>query len=265
MQTIEKVRCIPTFFVTVLFMYNDFFLLSLSTLMSKKTNCYLCKKEINLNDPGVATYEDNQYACPECFEKVLTKIVQDDQGRSIYDYTKAIEKEPQNAKNYYLRGCLYSVFERFDDTIEDLTSAIELDPSNIEYYVARGDAYSVSDQLYFAVEDYSTAIDLNPQVASLYAYRADLFRDMEDFDSAINDYTIAIEQNSDAYYEYEQRGDVYCELQLFDLAIADYTALLQKAPNSKAVYLKRAEAYRKVGDDDNATKDEEKAKTIKED
>ena len=52
--------------------------------------------------------------------------------RSIKDYDKAIELDPNDAAAYYNRGHSYSDLGQYQRAIEDFDKAIELDPNDAE-------------------------------------------------------------------------------------------------------------------------------------
>jgi len=82
----------------------------------------------------------------------------------IYEYTQAIEQNPNFAIAYYRRGNSYAIQGKDDEAIYDYSKAIELDPNFANAYDNRGSAYSVQGKFAEAIYDLTKAIQLNPNI-----------------------------------------------------------------------------------------------------
>jgi tetratricopeptide (TPR) repeat protein len=61
--------------------------------------------------------------------------------QAIYEYTKAIELNPNSAEAYNKRGVAYGKKGQYDQAISDFTKALEINPKDAEAYNNRGIAY----------------------------------------------------------------------------------------------------------------------------
>ena len=68
---------------------------------------------------------------------------QDEFGKAIADYGKAIELSPENTEIYMHRGETYYIIGDFDRAIADYDEAIRLDSGHVNAYRWRGSAYDV--------------------------------------------------------------------------------------------------------------------------
>ncbi|PYJ12323.1 MAG: hypothetical protein DMF06_00050 [Verrucomicrobia bacterium] len=64
-----------------------------------------------------------------------------DYETAIGEFTKAIEAEPGDAKNYFNRGTAYRGANKLTEALADFSKAIEIDPKNAAAYIARGDVF----------------------------------------------------------------------------------------------------------------------------
>lgn len=120
----------------------------------------------------------------------------------LAEYSRDIERDPQHALAYFMRGNTYHEMQDYAATIADLTRAIELDPQFAEAYYNRGNAYYDMQDYAAALADYDRAIELNPQDAAVYTNRGSTYHKTQQYEAALADYGRAIELNQDviAYY-----------------------------------------------------------------
>ncbi len=64
-----------------------------------------------------------------------------DYQNAVLEFTKAIDKNPNNALAYFSRGAVLHLEEQYENAISDYTKAIEIDPSFIFPYHNRSNAY----------------------------------------------------------------------------------------------------------------------------
>jgi len=97
----------------------------------------------------------------------------------VQEYTKAIEREPENSDLYILRGNIYSHFGQYEKAIEDYSKAIDLSQNMEDIYVIyynRGYAYDSKGEYDKAIEDFTKAIDINPEYIKAYNNRGFSYR-----------------------------------------------------------------------------------------
>jgi tetratricopeptide (TPR) repeat protein len=140
---------------------------------------------------------------------------------TVDDYTKMIERDPNNDNLYVERGMLYGNQGDFNKAKEDFTKAIQLNPSCFSAYNNRGNIY-ISEKLYdLALTDYTRCIKINPAAVQSYINRGIVYEEMRDYPSAIQDYTQAIALNPADYEVYLFRWKLYNALGEEKLAEAD--------------------------------------------
>jgi tetratricopeptide (TPR) repeat protein len=212
--------------------------------------------------------------------------------KTIADYTKAIQIDPNFATAYFNRASAYGMKSEYDKAIADYTKAIELNPGitgaynnrGIAYldkddydramadfnqqiriapyartYTNRGITYYKKNDLDRAMADHNQAIRLDPNLAEAYSNRGLVYEAKSDHDMAIADYTQAIRLNSNYADAYHNRGKAYYEKGDYDMAIADYTQAIRINPNFAKTYGFRGMAYFQKKDLDRTIADFETA------
>lgn len=89
------------------------------------------------------------------------------------EFTKAIEEQPKDAKNYSNRGQVYKVTGKLKKAEADFTKAIELKPKNADAYLDRGQIrLRDKNRLDDAIADLDVAAQISPRDASARRFRA---------------------------------------------------------------------------------------------
>ena len=160
--------------------------------------------------------------------------------KKIEEYTKKIEKEPDNASYYYNRGNSYHNLKKYDKAIQDYSKAIELNPNNASYFNNRGITFNSLKEYKEAIQDYSKAIELNPNNASYFNNRGSAYGNLKNYKKAIQDFNKAIELNPNNPSYFYNRGITYEDLGESDKAINDFNNVIKLDPNSNfAMELKK--------------------------
>ena len=211
---------------------------------------------------------------------------------AIADCTAAIELNPQDAKAYYNRGVAYGRQGECDLAIADCTAAIELNPQDAKAYYNRGVAYDRQRECDLAIADYTAAIELDPQLAEAYNNRGVVYVALGEYELAIEDIdqAIAIDPDADRFSEvrdliirlrgdsaeYDQaiadapddpanwhlRGLYYSERDEYGRAVDNYTRALELVTgdgNAAEIYSDRGLAWARLGDDERAMADFDRA------
>ena len=110
-----------------------------------------------------------------------------DREAAIGEYTRAIEKDPENAAAYIYRGLVYKGLGRYEEAIGDYDRAIELNHDYDIAYNNRGIVYKIQQEYEKAVADYNKALELNPSYAFAYNNRGNIYYDLEQYERAIED------------------------------------------------------------------------------
>jgi len=104
--------------------------------------------------------------------------------QAIYEYTKAIDINPNLAKAYNNRGVAYAQEGSLSRAISDFTMAIADNVNDAEAYNNRGHAYAEVGNNDQAISDYTKAIDINAIYVKAYNNRQVLYYKMGLYDKA---------------------------------------------------------------------------------
>ena len=107
---------------------------------------------------------------------------------ALVHYNDAIESDPLNANNYYLRAITLLSLGKLE-ALEDIEKALILNPHDADYYRVLADVqYQLFGLKDAALVNYSTAIALQPNNKFEYVYRSDFFLGEKMYDEALSDY-----------------------------------------------------------------------------
>jgi len=119
------------------------------------------------------------------------------QRRTITDYGKATELNPDNADAYCKRGEAYAEIGEYGQAIADYSKAIELDSGHALAYFNRAYACGEIGEYNKAIADYSKAIELNPSDAQAYYNRGLDYHNKGEMPKAVSDLEKCIELSTD--------------------------------------------------------------------
>jgi len=125
-------------------------------------------------------------------------FMRDEYGRTMADYDKLIELDPDNADAYYERGDFYYEMDEYNKAIADYSKAIELDSGHALAYFNRAYAYGEIGEYNKAIADYSKAIELNPSDAQAYYNRGLDYHNKGEVPKAVSDLEKCIGLSTDA-------------------------------------------------------------------
>lgn len=123
---------------------------------------------------------------------------QDEHGRTMADYDRAIELDPVNVAAYCELGDAYAEIGIYGQAIADYSKAIELDPGHALAYLNRAYAYGEIGEYSKAITDYSKAIELNPSDAQAYYNRGLDYHNKGEASKAVSDLEKCINLSTDA-------------------------------------------------------------------
>ena len=155
--------------------------------------------------------------------------------KKIEEYSKKIEKEPNNATNYYNRGNAYYSLKEYEKAINDYNKAIELNPSYALAYNNRGVSLDNLKKYNEAIHDYNKAIELDPNYSVSYFNKGLAYRELGKYEEAINNYSSAIKLNSNNSSYYTNRGVCYYYSREFKNAINDFKNAIKLNPDNNSV------------------------------
>lgn len=101
--------------------------------------------------------------------------------------TDEIEKnqnDPCNSFNYMMRGLIHSVFNDHTKSLADFKKAIELEPEYSQPYYYRGIYFFNKKNFISAINDYTKAIEIDPFFAESYKKRAESYKKINELNKA---------------------------------------------------------------------------------
>ena len=155
---------------------------------------------------------------------------------AITDYDIAIDKDPNYAEAYYLRGLTRRSLKQQKESIVDFTEAIDLDPKRAEAYYERGIAECLLERYEEAVVDSDGAIRLNPDYTKAYYVRGYAKYNMERYEESIVDFTSAIRLDPKHTESHYWRGLAKYRLERYEEAIVDFDEAIHLSLESPRVY-----------------------------
>jgi TonB family protein len=183
-----------------------------------------------------------------------------------YNCQVTSEPEPSTAKEYLERGKKHLGDGDPDCAFGACSEAIRLDPQIAQAYACRGYVYFQRKEYEAASADYTEAIRLDPNQDYFYYSRSKVYRQKGLTDLALADLNTALKltpkDSTFASQLYKERGDVYFDKGDYESAVNDYTEAIRLKPDYSFFYEDRAKAYRKLGKNDPAAADEQKAKEL---
>jgi tetratricopeptide (TPR) repeat protein len=120
-------------------------------------------------------------------------------GKTLAQWTSAIEKSPDDPDLYLYRGELHSQRDERTNAIDDFTQAINLKPSYIAAYRSRAYMYGMIAQYDKAALDANKVIALIPDSAEGYQTRGWVYSVREQYGEAIADWKRALAMEKSGY------------------------------------------------------------------
>jgi len=121
--------------------------------------------------PAAGAWAQPSESAQTLLEQGVTKTQQGEFEPAIEDFTRALEREPDNALLYFSRGIARTLRGNYDAAVRDYDRAIELDPDNASAYFNRANARTQLGNLQGALSDFDAALRQNPEFAAALANR----------------------------------------------------------------------------------------------
>ena len=166
---------------------------------------------------------------------------------AITDYDIAIDKDPNYAEAYYLRGCARLSLKQQEESIVDFDDAIRLNLNRAEAYYERGRAKYGLKRYEEAIVDFNDAIHLNPDYTKAYYVRGAAKYRLEQYEEAIVDFNDAIRldpKHTEAHY---WRGLAKYLLERYEEAIVDFDDAIHLSIENPRVYYWRGISKKRLG------------------
>ena len=153
---------------------------SISGLLTAPSTAEAARKSSIAGDPGGHTNRGVKYAKKKQYDK------------AIEEFTKAIEKQPEDPKNYRNRALTYRLMGEVAKSKADDAKAIELSPKSVKSHTANARILIRDKKYKDAVAELDQAIELEPRNTTTLRLRAYVYLLQRKWEKAIADYTIAI-------------------------------------------------------------------------
>jgi tetratricopeptide (TPR) repeat protein len=167
-------------------------------------------------------------------------------GQAEDDYTQAIVLDPKNEKWYFNRSFFFSKKQDLKNAIEDISKAIELNPNDADYYYFLGTYFLSVKNRDDALKILKKGLEISPSDIDIISEIGDMYLEDGKFDLAIQMYDQVITSDKtdpqSAAYCYDGRGEIYFEQGKYEMALADYTKAIDLEPESYR-YASRADVY----------------------
>lgn len=126
--------------------------------------------------------------------------------RSLQDFSKAINLDPDYEEAFINRGNVYRDQKRNDEAIADYSKAIALNPKLEKAYVNRGILYLFNWREEEALADFNKAIQLNPNYPESHYHKGLAFYNQKKYTEAIPSYNRAIQLRANYPQAWFSRG-----------------------------------------------------------
>ncbi|MET0866573.1 MAG: caspase family protein, partial [Pseudorhodoplanes sp.] len=159
----------------------------------------------------------------------------------------SIELNPQNKRNYYVRGLIYYDQNNYDFAIPEFGEAVKLDPKYDEAFYYRARSFFLKKDYKAAIPDFSKSIELDPKYAPTWFYRGLSQERLDNLDQALEDYNQAISLDNGHGSARHNRGMIKLGRGNYDSAIEDFTVSIRTSAD-EITHNSRGVAYRNKGE-----------------
>ena len=170
-------------------------------------------------------------------------------AEAIESFSRAIEKDPEMALAYYLRGVARSFLAQYEVAITDMNRAIDLAPEEVIYVGGRGLTYWLVGDNQRAIDDFDRVLAIDAEDTEALNLRALARIAIGDYEAALTDVNRALELDDDEDGALlDTRAYAYLKAGRFAESKADYDALLARGIDDVYSLLGAGLAYRGVGE-----------------
>ena len=161
---------------------------------------------------------------------------------AITDYDIAIDKDPNYAEAYYLRGLTRKSLEQREESIVDFDDALRLNPEHTKASYWRGGVRYNLKRYEEAIVDFTSALRLDPKHAETSYWRGRAKYDLKRYEEAIVDFDDAIHISIKDLRVYYWRGLSKMQLGQNDASIVDFDRAIRLEPTFAYSHYHRGEA-----------------------
>ena len=214
--------------------------------------------------PGFANLNDKNHTVEaetaDDFSKYAVHLSQKgDSVQAIRYFNKAIELEPDDPKNHFLRGNANRDIERYEDALKDYSKAVELEPDDPNFHCLRGYVNHKLEKYEDALKDYSKAVELEPDDPNFHFLCGHVNHKLEKYEDALKDVTKAVELEPDDPTFHFLCCHVNHKLEKYEDALKDVTKAVELEPDDPTFHYLRGYINDKLEKYEDVLKDVTKA------
>ncbi len=198
-----------------------------------------------------------------------TNMLHEQYAQAEAGFTQALEAEPANFEALKKRGVCRLNMNRLEQAIKDFDAVLALQPQDAATLRYRSKAHGLLRDFPKAISDLEQAVTLEPgwkdlpeELATVYAIRSHERFGQGDYQGAKEDMDAAIRFAPESPINYSRRGACWFHMGEYQNATDDLTEAIRREPGNAEHYRKRSLALEKLGRQDEAERDQQKAKEI---
>ncbi len=150
----------------------------------------------------------------------------------------------------YLKGKVYYLMGKFDDSVTELSSVIADDSDFWEAYELLGEIYRIRNQTEIAENYYFKSTSLNPRATQSWLGRGKLAMARGEFQVAVLSFETYLRTKSENIEVWKLLGRSYKELENFVSAIDAYNDAIELEPTNQELYEELGDLYLFMGHED---------------
>jgi len=185
--------------------------------------------------------------------------------RSIDNYSRRLEGEPDNTALYFGRGMDFMLVQDYENALKDINRVLELNPDMLVAHFAR--AVVRSKQLEYdrlqeepLMMDKGSGIDL-PELSNIPGKLKlpEISTKTIEYEEILKEYEEIIRLNPEFIYAYYNRAEIFSLEKDYRAAIADYTKAIELEPQFAEAYFNRGISRLSIGESASGLDDLRKA------
>ena len=185
--------------------------------------------------------------------------------RSIDNYSRRLEGEPDNTALYFGRGMDFMLVQDYENALKDINRVLELNPDMLVAHFAR--AVVRSKQLEYdrlqeepLMMDKGSGIDL-PELSNIPGKLKlpEISTKTIEYEEILKEYEEIIRLNPEFIYAYYNREEIFSLEKDYRAAIADYTKAIELEPQFAEAYFNRGISRLSIGESASGLDDLRKA------
>jgi RNA polymerase sigma factor (sigma-70 family) len=180
--------------------------------------------------------------------------------RSINNYSKQIDNEPNKPMLYFGRGLDYMLVQDYANALQDINTTISLKPDMTIAYFARAVIRSKQMEVDAMAQQQDGLKGGDSPLKIKLPSRNEKFtgqnlpkvpevsKEIIGYDAILKDYEKILQLDPDFFYAYYNRAEIYTIEKDYRAAINDYTEAIKREPNFAEAYFNRGLARLSIGE-----------------